>query len=681
MDIRKIIGSLKALSLVLVAAVTLEATTLVQYYYTQKGMREEADKRARSELEATNNKIMDVINQAESAVRNSVWIAQWCLDIPDSMIVVSRRIVADNPVVMGSTMALVPGYDARHPLFSPYVCQNADGELVSLSLATEQYDYPSQEWFVKPLELGEEYWSEPYVDEGGGEVLMTTFSMPIRDKSGTIAAILTADISLEWLKELVGGLKVYPNAVCLMFSRGGNLMVGPPVLNDIDSTKSLIYEASVKRTGWSLSTVIPAEDVYGSLRRVGMIVLFLQLLGLAMLVILLRSFIKKERRFRALDQKRQRFEGELNVATDIQMSMVPKTFPAFPDRHDLDMAATIVPAKQVGGDLYDFFLRDEKLFFCVGDVSGKGVPAALVMAVTRTTFRNLSVREDNPGRIVKAMNDNLSSMNESNMFVTFFCGVLDLGSGILRYCNAGHNPPMVLTDSINPLPVEPNLPLGIMGGMEFIEQEIPFHYDDAILLYTDGLTEAENSSHELFGEDRMKKALSGRKDAIGHMETIKKAVSDFVGDAPQSDDLTMLFIHYLPSSRRITMHNDISQISLLPEFVEEAVKASKLSPELTAALNLALEEAVTNVIQYAYPEGDFGTLTLDAAVGEKGLTFTITDWGIAFDPTAKAEVDINAQVEDRPIGGLGIHLVRQIMDNVKYERAGDKNVLILTKYY
>ena len=681
MDIRKIIGSLKALSLVLVAAVTLEATTLVQYYYTQKGMREEADKRARSELEATNNKIMDVINQAESAVRNSVWIAQWCLDIPDSMIVVSRRIVADNPVVMGSTMALVPGYDARHPLFSPYVCQNADGELVSLSLATEQYDYPSQEWFVKPLELGEEYWSEPYVDEGGGEVLMTTFSMPIRDKSGTIAAILTADISLEWLKELVGGLKVYPNAVCLMFSRGGNLMVGPPVLNDIDSTKSLIYEASVKRTGWSLSTVIPAEDVYGSLRRVGMIVLFLQLLGLAMLVILLRSFIKKERRFRALDQKRQRFEGELNVATDIQMSMVPKTFPAFPDRHDLDMAATIVPAKQVGGDLYDFFLRDEKLFFCVGDVSGKGVPAALVMAVTRTTFRNLSVREDNPGRIVKAMNDNLSSMNESNMFVTFFCGVLDLGSGILRYCNACHNPPMVLTDSINPLPVEPNLPLGIMGGMEFIEQEIPFHYDDAILLYTDGLTEAENSSHELFGEDRMKKALSGRKDAIGHMETIKKAVSDFVGDAPQSDDLTMLFIHYLPSSRRITMHNDISQISLLPEFVEEAVKASKLSPELTAALNLALEEAVTNVIQYAYPEGDFGTLTLDAAVGEKGLTFTITDWGIAFDPTAKAEVDINAQVEDRPIGGLGIHLVRQIMDNVKYERAGDKNVLILTKYY
>ena len=135
------------------------------------------------------------------------------------------------------------------------------------------------------------------------------------------------------------------------------------------------------------------------------------------------------------------------------------------------MAATIVPAKEVGGDLYDFFIRDEKLFFCVGDVSGKGIPAALVMAVTRTTFRNLTAQEDSPGRIVKAMNDNLCSMNESDMFVTFFCGVLDLAAGTLRYCNAGHNPPITLTNAIQPLPVVPNLPLGVIAGMDFQEQE------------------------------------------------------------------------------------------------------------------------------------------------------------------------------------------------------------------
>ena len=512
-------------------------------------------------------------------------------------------------------------------------------------------------------------------------MLMTTFSIPIKDKTGKIAAVLTADISLDWLKDLVGGLKVYPNAYCLVYSRGNSVMVGPPVMDVPDSTRFYTYSAPVERTGWSLSTVIPEDDIYGGLRRMGTMVFFLQVLGILMLIIMLRSFVKGQIKYQALDQKRRRVEGELHIATGIQMSMVPKTFPPFPERHDLDMAATIVPAKEVGGDLYDFFIRDEKLFFCVGDVSGKGVPAALVMAVTRTTFRNMSAQEDSPGRIVRAMNDGLSAMNESNMFVTFFCGVLDLGNGHLRYCNAGHNPPMTLTDAIRQLPVVPNLPLGIMGGMDFQEQEMTFRYDDALFLYTDGLTEAENAAHELFGEDRMASALHGRKSAQGHLDTIKQKVADFVGDAPQSDDLTLLFIHYVPSSRRLVLHNRIDQVSLLPSFIDDAVKASKLNPELTDSLNLALEEAVVNVINYAYPQGTDGEVVIDSAPTDTALTFTITDSGKLFDPTAREDVDINASVEDRPIGGLGIHLVRQIMDDVRYERRGEKNVLILTKKY
>lgn len=573
----------KLLMLVITAAVTLEATSLVQYYYSRKGIREEAEKRAESQLESTRNKIMDVINVTESAVRNNVWITQWCLDFPDSMVRVCTRILEDNHVVAGSTIALVPGYLPKHSLFSPYVCRNAEtGGLQALSLATPEYDYPSQEWFTKPLELGEGYWSEPYVDEGGGEILMSTYSMPIRDQNGKIAAILTADLSLDWLTELVGNVKVYPHAFSIMLSRQGNIMVSPAetlvmkktvheFISDQDDTAafaglseallsgkegnmpirykgatSYVYFAPIERTGWSMSIVIPEDDIYGELKRISGIVLLLQILGLAMIVIMLYSFVRGQMKYRDLDRKSQRIEGELHVATGIQMSMVPKTFPAFPEREDLDMAATIVPAKEVGGDLYDFFIRDEKLFFCLGDVSGKGVPAALVMAVTRTTFRNLSAHEESPGRIVKMMNDNLSSMNDSNMFVTFFCGVLDLKNGHLRYCNAGHNPPMTLTDDIRFLPVEPNLPLGIMGGMEFVEQEMPFHYDDALFLYTDGLTEAENASHEQFGEERVIDALRVRKSSQGHLDNIKKRVTEFVGDAPQSDDLTILFIHYLP---------------------------------------------------------------------------------------------------------------------------------------
>lgn len=548
---KKKTGNGKALWLVVIAALTLEATALVQYYFSQKSIRQEANLRAESHLEATRTRILDITDQAEAAVRNSIWIAQWCLDYPDSLAVVCRRLVKDNPVVAGSTVALVPGYRADRPLFSPYVCRSETTDsLLTLSLATPEYDYPSQEWFTEPLKLGEGYWSEPYVDEGGGEILMTTYSMPIRDYKGNLAAVLTADLSLEWLNDLVGSMNAYPNAYCLIHSRQGHVMVGPSVTEEMEKAKSLVYKAAVESTGWSMSVVIPEDDIYAGLRRMGTMVTLLQVLGLLMIILMLQSFVRGQRRYRALDQKRQRIEGELHIATGIQMSMVPKTFPPFPERIDLDMAATIVPAKEVGGDLYDFFIRDEKLFFCVGDVSGKGVPAALVMAVTRTTFRNMSAREDSPGSIVRAMNDGLSAMNESDMFVTFFCGVLDLANGILRYCNAGHNPPRILTDAIWPLPVEANLPLGIMGGMDFKEQETPFRYDDALLIYTDGLTEAENASHEQFGEERMDQALRGRKSASEHLENIKQKVQDFVGDAPQSDDLTVLFIHYLPDNNQ-----------------------------------------------------------------------------------------------------------------------------------
>ena len=674
----KKLRNLKALLLVFVAAVALEATALVQFFYSQKGLREEAELRAESELESTRYEIMDIIDQAEAAVRNSVWIAQWCLNNPDSLHRVCERIVADNPVVAGSTIALVPGYRKDRPLFSPYACREADGTIKILSLATEDYDYPSQEWFVKPLELGEGYWSEPYVDEGGGEMLMTTYSLPLRDVKGKSAAVMTADISLEWLKELVGRMNVYPNAYCTVDSREGHVMVSPPEEQD---PRSMVFETTVERTGWTISLVIPESDIFGVLRRVGTIVGILQLLGLLIIILMLQSFIRGERRFRELDKQRERVAGELKVATGIQMSMVPKTFPPFPERADLDMAATIVPAKEVGGDLYDFFLRGNKLFFCVGDVSGKGVPAALVMAVTRTTFRNLSAREDSPGRIVQAMNDSLSDMNENNMFVTFFCGVLDLTNGHLRYCNAGHNPPLVLTDAMRDLPVEPNLPLGVLPGMEFKEQETPFCYDDAIFLYTDGLTEAENIDHEQFGEDRMRDALHGRKSAQDHVDKVKQEVAAFVGDAPQSDDLTILFIHYVPSAHRLVLPNDIGQIPRLPAFVEEAVKMSKLPAEVEGSLNLALEEAVTNVMLYAYPEGTQGEVIIDMGCTSSAVSFTITDSGKPFDPTAKQAPDLSLGVDERPIGGLGIHLIRQIMDDVRYERRGDKNVLILTKNY
>ena len=411
----------------------------------------------------------------------------------------------------------------------------------------------------------------------------------------------------------------------------------------------------------------------------------LLILSLAMIVFLMIRSTRNMKELGEITAVKERMENELKIAKGIQMSMIPKIYPAYPERGDIDIYASIVPAKEVGGDLFDFFIMDEKLYFCIGDVSGKGVPASLVMAVTRSLFRTVAAHEKSPGRIVTAMNESMSDMNESTMFVTFFCGVLDMKTGHLRYCNAGHNAPVLLNTEKAPLPVVSNVPLGIVAGTAFQEQETDLKYDDTLFLYTDGVTEAENAKHELFGEERMINALSELKGSKAHLEEMQKALDAFVGDTPQSDDITMLFVHYLneetpdTSERHLLIHNDIQQIPQLADFVETIAEEKHLDHSLTLSLNLALEEAVTNVIMYAYPEGTDGLVDIEAIIREHTLSFVISDSGQPFDPTAQPDADVSQSIENRQVGGLGIYLVRSIMDSVSYERNGGKNILSMTK--
>ena len=230
-------------------------------------------------------------------------------------------------------------------------------------------------------------------------------------------------------------------------------------------------------------------------------------------------------------------ERELDIAHNIQMSMLPKTFPAFPNRKDIELYAALVPAKAVGGDLYDFFIRDEKLFFCIGDVSGKGVPASLVMAVSRTLFRNISAHTAEPNHIVETMNKNICEGNDNCMFVTLFVGVLDLQTGHLRYCNAGHDAPYVQGKLLS---CDPNMPIGVMPTYQYSNQETDI-VSGITFLYTDGLTEAENANHQLFGNQRITETITAFKGSSQELvETMTAAVHKFVGDYEQSDDLTML---------------------------------------------------------------------------------------------------------------------------------------------
>lgn len=258
-------------------------------------------------------------------------------------------------------------------------------------------------------------------------------------------------------------------------------------------------------------------------------------------------------KLKATTAQRAAIESELSIAHSIQMAMLPKKFPPYPDRTDIDIYGQLTPAKAVGGDLFDFYIHDEQLFFCIGDVSGKGVPASLVMAVTRSLFRNVSAHVSAPEKILKALNEVLSENNETNMFVTFFVGVLDLKSGLLRYSNAGHEAPMLVGRGIGMLPCDANLPLGIQYDWNFTQQEISIDTNTTIFLFTDGLTEAEDSSHAQFGEGRIQRVAERQLAEKNHsprkfIDRMTQAVHSFVGQAEQSDDLTMLAIQVQPSN-------------------------------------------------------------------------------------------------------------------------------------
>ena len=717
------------LMLIIIAAITLEATSIIQYVFSQKGIRNEASLRAESELETTKIRIMDIINQAEAAVRNSVWIAQWCLEVPDSMGRVTQRIVQENPVVVGSTVAFVPGYDSKRPLFAPYSYRNPENGAIDLkTLATAQYDYPTQEWFTKPLETDDGYWSEPYIDDGGGDMLMTTYSLPLRDSKGKIAAVITADVSLDWLNDIVGSVSVYPSAYSVLLSRSGQIMVCPvetlvmnTTIHDIQNGSmagnesfrnisesmlsgqngniriqnrgitSQVYFAPVERTGWSMSIVIPENEIYAGIRRVGLMVKLLQVLGIVMLILLLRSVAKRQKKYQMINEQKERIEGELEIASEIQMAMIPKIYPPYPERDDIDVFGQLTPAKEVGGDLFDFYIRDEKLIFCIGDVSGKGVPASLYMMVTKALFRTISAHESSPDKIVANLNDVMSQENESNMFVTMFLGVLDLPTGRLHYCNAGHDAPLLIGNTgAGMLPVDSNLPVGVMPEWKFSLQESIIDPDTSIFLYTDGLTEAEDKNHKQFEMSRIielaKKLQQSRTfNPTAILECMTDAVQKFVGGADQSDDLTMLAIQYTKHQedytyqRSLTLTNDLERIPRLNTFIEEVCESNGFDTPSTIQINLAMEEAVVNVMNYAYPAGTKGNITIEAKSNGKELLLVITDTGKPFDPTARPEVDTTLSAEDRPIGGLGIHLIRQIMDHINYERTDGHNILTLIK--
>ena len=383
------------------------------------------------------------------------------------------------------------------------------------------------------------------------------------------------------------------------------------------------------------------------------------------------------------DSVRANLENELRVAQEIQRGMVPKDFRSLGSGLPIDLHALLEPAKEVGGDLYDVFpLGDGRVCMVLGDVSGKGIPAALFMAITATLLRSTARHVQRPEEILSHANQELSRDNPSSMFVTLFCAVLDTRTGLVSCASGGHTSPVLVRPGQPPqlLADRPGTVVGIQPDLVFEPREIQLESGDTLVLYTDGVTEAFDPDRELFGEERLLEALREVAPSSKEMlERVLASVRTFARGAPQSDDIALLAIRWRPAAEL-----KLSLRSTLPDLVRgyEAVQAfltERGAPQdAVHDLALAVEEVLANLVNHGYA-GKVGPIELRALIDSVAVKIEIRDGGIFFDPRLAQPPHLEVPLDERAGGDLGIHLIKNLTDRIAYQRDGAGNLLTLVR--
>ncbi|MCX5872338.1 MAG: SpoIIE family protein phosphatase [Deltaproteobacteria bacterium] len=632
-----------------VMMVVLLATTLVLAFvlgvtgiFSRSFIVLDAESDALRVASMVGGRIANELSSIAMATRNlaySLETGNWDRKSIDNLLI---AVVQRNRDIFGSTVSFAPfEFDPTIKAYAPYFYKGRNG-LVSVQLA-DSYDYFERDWFRKPFEEKSPVWSAPYFDEGGGETLMITYSCPFFGQGAggepdTVRGVITADVSLDRLTEMVSEIKLEKTGYAFLLSNKGVLMVWPQkelimretifslaeggkdphlktiafeIMNQekgfhnagesLNGKDSFLAFASLPTFGWRLGVVIPKDELFAQTYLLERILFIIGFAGIVLLLtsslIVARSvtaplkrmvsvtskigegnfdvdFVEKNRLdevgqlSRAFESmvnslkkymkdltqataRKERIESELRIAADIQKSMLRTSFPAFPDRDDFDIYAMMRPAKEVGGDFFDFFLLDsEHLCISVGDVSGKGTPAALFMAVTKYLIE-ASVGVETPiDKTLEKVNALLFKNNDSCMFVTVFLGILNLKTGELIYANAGHNSPLIWTENkeVQLLEAVGGPILGIFDPADFRTGTTTLNPQGHLLVYTDGVTEAFNSEGREFSEEKLMEIvrLIGRQDAKSITEMVLEQIDQFRNDVEQSDDITIMVLNYTP---------------------------------------------------------------------------------------------------------------------------------------
>jgi sigma-B regulation protein RsbU (phosphoserine phosphatase) len=385
-----------------------------------------------------------------------------------------------------------------------------------------------------------------------------------------------------------------------------------------------------------------------------------------------------------IQQQQQRMQDELNVARDIQLSMVPTLFP---QDEAIEIFATLKPAREIGGDFYDAFMIDsESLCLCVGDVSGKGAPAALFMAMTKTLIKSYASSDLSTASIMTRVNDELCEGNDENLFVTVFLAILNIHTGELRFTNAGHNYPYIIKEdrSLVTLNQKHGPIVAAMDGLVYKEDLLILDKHDTLFLYTDGVTEAMNSEDELYGEKRLEHFLLGHdcKEVKNCIDLLMEDIAAYEDSTDQTDDITVLSCFYSGQSvlanLTVSIENKLENIADVTEHFDKFSEEQNISMAVNQKVDLAIDDLVNNIISYGYSDEKVHTIDITFKRMESELIIIIEDDAAPFNPFDTEKNDTHLAIDDREIGGLGIHLVKNLMNSCQYQRKANKNVVALT---
>ena len=398
----------------------------------------------------------------------------------------------------------------------------------------------------------------------------------------------------------------------------------------------------------------------------------------------LKDYVKN---LAAVTAEKERIGAELNVATQIQADMLPRIFPPFPERTEFDIYASMNPAKEVGGDFYDFFLiDDDHLALVIADVSGKGVPAALFMVISKTLIKNRAQMGGTPNEILADVNNQLCEGNDADLFVTVWLGILEISTGHVTASNAGHEYPAIrkADGDYELFKTKQSPAVATMEGIRFKQSEFTLEPGDSLYVYTDGVPEATNIHEELYGTDKMLEVLNTTHDMTSHdvLQTVRESVYDFTGEAQQFDDITMLYLKYLGGGKtdmhELTIDAKTEKLDEVLDFIDARLDEWGFSMKTQTQVNIAVEEIFVNIAHYAYGEKT-GQAKITIARKGDDAEITFTDSGVPYNPLEKPDPDVTLSAEERDIGGLGIFIVKKSMDDVSYEYIDGKNVLTIRK--